>query len=1094
MLQIGERFDRYTIEALLGQGGMGEVYRAFDAKLERRVALKILRAEDLPSGDEPAGSGSAGRARSLLREARAAAQLEHPNVIAIFDVGEADGVTFLAMELIQGHSLRELIGGPASVATRLSWLVDVARALALAQRRGLVHRDIKPENVMVRDDGVIKVLDFGIAHRARVQPEATLSGAITAATATLGNESRLMGTPLYMAPEQMYGGLIDGRTDQFAWGVLAYELLSAGQLPWPDAYDLLALVAAIMSRDPRPLPLVPDLPPGVPGVVMRALRRSPGDRYASMDDVITALGDAAAESARSAPDAALRGSIPVAPAVLAETMQAAPAHALRLAGRATPVSSRPVVVGPAEPASSHRRRRLAAGVLAAVLVGAGAAAILARPARATIPVEVTSAVDPDGGATRRSVAVLGFKNLAGREDAAWIGTALCETVSSELATSQRIRTIATTEVSRMTHELALGDPDTLGPELLERVGRRLGTELVVTGSYLAIGGKIRLDARLVDVKTGATIASVSESDRESELIELVERVGASLRRDLRAGELSAEELSGVRASQPATPEAARAYAEGLAKLRASDVMGARASFERVVELEPRFALGHAALADALLGLGMSEAAAAPAQRALQLSQTLPREERMMVELRSHEATGAWAKVIEVARMLHELFPDNLDYGLHLAHAQIEAGKPEDAVVTLTALRGLPAPLGDDARIDLAEVEALENMGDLASEERVAEAALAKAEAVGATTVAARARIALGWKLINSGEADRGLEHLRLAEESAKATGDTALQLEVLDLVASARAYQGKNIEAVAAMEELLQRSRDLGNPSFVMTAYSNIATLDIPLARLDDAQRAAASASRAVSPSIRAIARLLSGRVSALRGELGKARASYGAAIQSFRESHDERDLGWALAFLGELELDQDHLDEAATLARESLATRERAGLTLFAGESRLLLARVLFARGARDDADQEAKAALATFVKVRAGSQEALALAFRARVLAQTGQAAAAAEPLARARELTAASQDVLARLDVEIAGGVVAAAIGRGDDAAKPLDAAIDEATRLGLARFTLDARLARARAGHAAEARAALAKVARDAEKAGFGGVAREARAAR
>jgi serine/threonine protein kinase len=158
MLKPGDTFERYTIDAAIGQGGMGCVYRAHDSRLDRRVALKVISEGAAARGDADA---------RLLREARAAAALDHPNAVSIFDVGELDGSPYIVMELVSGRTLREAVGDASTpVATRAAWLGDVARALAAAHRRGLVHRDVKPENVMVRDDGVVKVLDFGIARRA----------------------------------------------------------------------------------------------------------------------------------------------------------------------------------------------------------------------------------------------------------------------------------------------------------------------------------------------------------------------------------------------------------------------------------------------------------------------------------------------------------------------------------------------------------------------------------------------------------------------------------------------------------------------------------------------------------------------------------------------------------------------------------------------------------------------------------------------------------------------------------------------------------------------------------------------------------------
>ncbi|WP_437728591.1 protein kinase domain-containing protein [Sorangium sp. So ce861] len=307
MLKPGDSFDRYTIEAAIGQGGMGCVYRAHDARLGRRVAVKVIAGGAM---DHDAGA-------RLLREARAAAALDHPNAVSIFDVGELDGTPFIVMELVAGRTLRSAIGGAEPVSTRVGWLADVARALAAAHRRGLVHRDIKPENVMVRDDGVIKVLDFGIARRTAGDADPTASTAAPALP-TLTALGVKLGTPVYMAPEQIRGAELDGRADQFAWGVLAFELLT-GRLPWRGAGDMLAVVASILTDDADRAPLdAAAVPPAVSAVVLRALSKRPEDRFASMDDLVRAL------------EAAGRGEAPAA------VMSAPPAQAPGAKGREAP--------------------------------------------------------------------------------------------------------------------------------------------------------------------------------------------------------------------------------------------------------------------------------------------------------------------------------------------------------------------------------------------------------------------------------------------------------------------------------------------------------------------------------------------------------------------------------------------------------------------------------------------------------------------------------------------------------------------------------------------------------------------------------------
>lgn len=274
MLNNGDKVGRFIIEDVLGEGGMGIVYKAHDENLGRPVAVKVLASE----------SGEDGVAR-VLREARIAAALDHPNAITIHEGGEIDGKPYIVMEFVPGQTLRAYVGDSTPVARKIRWLVDIARALAAAHRMGVVHRDVKPENVMVRPDGKIKVLDFGIARKS-AEPVSASAPTARMVAPTVTTKGAVLGTPMYMAPEQVRGKAADGRSDQFSWAVVAYELLE-GARPW-EAHDALGAVAAMMSEPPRPMQ-ASGVPEGARTVVMRALSRSPAERFGSMDDVVSLL-------------------------------------------------------------------------------------------------------------------------------------------------------------------------------------------------------------------------------------------------------------------------------------------------------------------------------------------------------------------------------------------------------------------------------------------------------------------------------------------------------------------------------------------------------------------------------------------------------------------------------------------------------------------------------------------------------------------------------------------------------------------------------------------------------------------------------------
>jgi eukaryotic-like serine/threonine-protein kinase len=284
LLRPGETLDWFRIEALLGQGGMGAVYQALDTRLDRRVALKVL---SVSGAIDPTLLAQA-RAR-LLREARAAAAIAHPNAVAIHHVGDVEGDPYIVMELLDGETLREVMTSDAPVEARLRWLTEVADALSAAHVLGIVHRDVKPDNVMILRSGRAKVLDFGIARR-----ELSKRDGAEAPHAPLTTPGLIVGTPAYLAPEQIQGEVADARSDQFAWGVTAFEVL-AGELPWGSVPDPIVLLGAILLRPvPDLATRCPAAPPGAVAIIQRALSRERDARFASMSELVDALGAIAA--------------------------------------------------------------------------------------------------------------------------------------------------------------------------------------------------------------------------------------------------------------------------------------------------------------------------------------------------------------------------------------------------------------------------------------------------------------------------------------------------------------------------------------------------------------------------------------------------------------------------------------------------------------------------------------------------------------------------------------------------------------------------------------------------------------------------------
>ena len=292
-LRPGDAFGRYLVECRLGEGGAGEVYRAVDQRLGRKVALKLLRRDEDAEG--PAFGQEVER---MLREARFAAALRDPSFVAIYDAGELLGVPFLAMELVTGTSLRDVITSEIPLSDRIVILRAIAFSLSVAHRAGLVHRNVKPENVIVLPGNTIKILDFGVAFRTAQPAESTDRPAKDVKKAESGRSVRKSLFPAasaYMAPEELRGDVIDGRADQFAWGLVAYELLT-GRHPFRKDRAPDALALAIVRDEPPPIsrriPSKNDempIPRDLSRIILRALHKKPDDRYPSMDAIVSAL-------------------------------------------------------------------------------------------------------------------------------------------------------------------------------------------------------------------------------------------------------------------------------------------------------------------------------------------------------------------------------------------------------------------------------------------------------------------------------------------------------------------------------------------------------------------------------------------------------------------------------------------------------------------------------------------------------------------------------------------------------------------------------------------------------------------------------------
>jgi tetratricopeptide (TPR) repeat protein len=892
---LGERLGHYRIMEKIGAGGMGEVYRAYDELLERDVAIKILSAEVL--ADEEV------RMR-FRREALVLAKLNHPYIETIHEFGHQDDTDFLVMELILGKPLSTILkDGPLPEREVLRLGSQFLTGLSAAHEQGVIHRDLKPANIFVTPDGRVKILDFGLAKVVLANNPADITRSITT------NSGVISGTVPYMAPEQLRGEPSDARSDIYSAGAVLYEM-ATGRRPFPQTQGA-ELIGAILHGTPASArSLNPQIAPGLESGIVKALEKAPSQRYQSSREFEAVLQSLMAGSGgpllhsirsgevvvpRSASDAATKGSPPLG---------------LKILGVAAIVAI--LTVG--------------------LLIGLNVKNLRGRLFhRETLATEESAAATSPIKA-RQSVAVLGFKNVSGRPEEAWLSTALSEMLTTELAAGEQLRTVPGENVARMKVDLSLPEADTYGKETLGRIRQNLGTDDVVLGAYVPLEkGQIRLDLRLQNTAEGETLAVVSEKGTEEQLDDLVRRAGLAVREKLGAGPVSDKEAEAVKASLPSNPAAAKFYAEGLAKLRVFDNLAARDLLQKAVDADPKHALAHAYLSTAWSGLGYDEKAAVEAKRAFDLSGDLSRQDHLSVEGLYRESTREWDKANEIYKTLYQFFPDNLDYGLLLARAQVRGGNGKGALDTLEGLRKMPAPQKDDPRIDLAEAGAAQSISDSAHELKAATQAADKGKASGARLLVARALIFQGVALRKTGKLKEAIAAVEDARKIYEAAGDRNGVAAALNSEANTLANQGDVTGSKKMYESAYAIYHEIGNTVGAAKALDNIGTVISDAGDLEGGKKLSTQALALLrgtgdKADIANTANNLATYLT-LEGDLAGATKLLRESIEVSREVGDKGSQANALSNMGELLAQQGDVAGSKAAFNESLRLHAESGL-----------------------------------------------------------------------------------------------------------------------------------------------------------------------
>ena len=862
---------RYRIVEVAGEGGMGVVYAADDLELSERVALKTLHA------------GAAAEEREvarLRREVQLARRVTHPNVCRIYDAGRHEDIVFVTMELLEGETLTSYLAakGRLQPAEAAAILRQLCAGLQAAHDAGVIHRDLKSGNVMLvrrGSDMRAVITDFGLARTSAPTMDA------------LASHGRIIGTPAYMAPEQIEGADVTLAADIYALGVVAFEMIT-GELPFLDS-SIGGLLRRLREPAPTPRTQVPDVDPRWEAVIVRCLARDPKERFASAADVARALDG-------------------------------------------QPVQRRP-----------RRWSPIAAAVALALLVIVPLFLIMRRSEPAPGP--ATVAAKP----ARRAVAILGFRNLSGRPEAEWLSTALAEMLATELAAAESLRIISGEEIARAKRDLELATVESHSAATLAKIRAATGADAVILGSYVALPDtNLRLDVR-VQSTGGGEAASFGATGTEADLFTLVARAGGELRSRLGAEARLAEGLD-LRRAVPVNSEAARHFAVGVAKLREFDAVAARDALERAIAADPQFALAYGELSDALAILGYDERAAQAARRGVELSAGLPLGERLLLDAKHHHRAHRLERAINLYRSLVTQFPDDPEHRVRLITALVENSRGTDALAEVAAMRKLHGAYDADPRVELLDSWSTEVTSDFQRMLASADRAIAKARAAGNRDVAAEALIMRANALAQTGKTPEALAAFDEAEELFAASGNRAGVAKSLRKRSFISWRRGDLDEARRLNERALRIYRDVGQQLGAASSIGGIGVILNTQGDRSGA-RARFIEAREIYQRIgdrQNVAWALSSIAGTyvMQNALAEGVRRYEEALVISRELGDISQIANALANLGITHAMNGDLARAEPSLLEALALFRKAGNRSAEAECELVLGDLLFKKG----------------------------------------------------------------------------------------------------------------------------------------------------
>jgi len=748
---------RYRVIRFLARGGMGEVYEVDDEELGDRVALKTILPEI--AEDQRA-------LERFRREILLARRVTHPNVSRIFDIGKHETdegeISFLTMELLEGETLRQRMErGRFKSDEALPIVEQMVAGLDAAHSAGIVHRDFKPANVFLVPEGDrqrVVITDFGLA-----RPGGSVDHDVT-------GTGEVVGTPAYMAPEQLEGGELSSATDIYALGLVMYEMLTG--IRAFDGGTAFQIAVKRLQEDPAsPSVHLPDINPRWEACIMRCLERRPEDRFRRVRDIVGVLrGETRLKTRRSRAD--FRSLFFLLLAVL---------------------------------------------VLFASLWGYRT---YVRKSPAHTPVPTVSG--------RPAIAVLGFKNVSGDSSKQWISTAIAEVLTTELAETGDLRTIPGETVSSCLRDLGMEDVKNISPESLEVLHSNLGADMAVLGSFTTVPGSdsIRLDVRVQDVHSGDFLVTESETGTVGDFLKLAENAAQSLKEKLNLSQAGGGQTS---PALPDDPEAARAYSRGVELMRRFHYPEALEELQKARRLQPDSAAIAFNLSAVLENLGFKARALKAARASLALSEKLDKEKRLRASALVARLSDRPEEAAEAYGSLWTFYPDNPEYGLAFAEAQIAGGKPRKALETVSRLRQLPEPLSKDPRIGLVEARALEVLGEYEKEIEAATGAEKRARELGARQDLAGALGLKASALIRLGRMGQAEKENLEAEKIWKDVGNNEGLAGTIKQRAVIAYRQGRLGHSRDLFEKALKIYEKLGVRSSMADAYNGLGGVSLGL-------------------------------------------------------------------------------------------------------------------------------------------------------------------------------------------------------------------------------------------------------------------------